>query len=154
MPLTSEQLSFLNRFLGTDVGTASDDNTSDEAADVDVMAIWRKAKESTDQSIANLQKALKSYSHPDLDRIADAGLNGITDTNQTGIMRALIEYSAAPAHKKESASAKLVAQTDAYASFLENSALINLAEQNPFGVRVEIRRPLLATLTKIARIAA
>ena len=53
------------------------------------MEIWRDAKANVDTGIDQLQKSLKGIDHPDLNRIAEMGLNGITDGNQVALMKAL-----------------------------------------------------------------
>lgn len=155
MPLTPEQTRFIGKYLSARVTGSENDTPAGEQIDsVDLMAIWRTAKESTDAGISALQAALKSVGHPELDGIADAGLNGIADGNQTAMIRAIMDYNAASIEKKDAAAGKLLAAIDSYRGFLESSKLIPLAENNPFGIKVSIRKPLSAALTKIAKAAA
>lgn len=156
MPLTPQQMAFVNAYLRPAASAAASpaEVADDHENAPSLLPIWRKAKESTDGSISALQKALKGYAHPDLDRIADFGLNGITEGNQVAMMRALMEYDSAPAEKKGAAGSRLLSQVDAYRSFLDRSELITLVEKNPLGVAVTIRKPLSAALQKIAKAVA
>ena len=88
-----------------------------------------------------------------MENIADAGLNGVTEGNQTAILRALMEFRTAPPTDRTKQAAALVQQVDAYRSFLDGNQGIALCEKNPFGVTVAIRAPLAAALDKSAAIA-
>lgn len=146
MALTESQRDFVEIFV---LGRPAPVDTGGD----DPLAVWNTARESTDAGISALQAVLRSYKHPDLDNIADAGLNGVTEGNQTAIMRALMDFrAAAPADRAKKAAA-LVQQVDAYRGFLDGSKVITLCEKNPFGVSVAIRAPLGAALDKIAAIA-
>lgn len=115
---------------------------------VDPLAIWNRAKERSDTAIDLLQKALKGHAHPDLDRIADYGLNGLTEGNQVGLMKRLMEYRSAPAGARGDAAKLLVEQAREYRAFLATNEVIDLCERNPF-VTVDIRGPLEAGLQEI-----
>ncbi|MDK3073609.1 hypothetical protein QO034_10845 [Sedimentitalea sp. JM2-8] len=147
MALTESQRDFVEIFV---LGRSAPIDTGGD----DPLAVWNSAKESTDAGISALQAAIRSYKHPDLDNIADAGLNGVTEGNQTAMMRALMEFrGAAPADRAKKAVA-LVQQVDAYRGFLDSNRVIALCERNPFGVSVPIRAQLGAALDRIAAIAA
>ncbi len=127
---------------------------AEEPAAHDPLKIWRDAKELADFGVSDLQKALRGIDHPDLKRIAEMGLNGITDGNQVALAKALFEYNSAQGPARDKSAEKLRAQVGAYRSFISNSNLITLCEQNPFGVSVSIRAPLDAALTRIERVLA
>ena len=74
------------------------------------MKLWRVGKEATDKSLSALQSILKSKGMPDLDRIADFGLNGLSDRNQTQLMKALFEYSSADSSKPSHAASALMSE--------------------------------------------
>lgn len=120
----------------------------------DPLETWRTAKEKVDVSISALQKALKGFSHPDLDRIAEFGLNGVSDGNQTAMNRALFEFNGAQGPDREKAGAKLVTEVAQYRQFLASNKIIDLCEQNPFGVAVDIKGPLKTALDDIEKAVA
>jgi hypothetical protein len=150
MSLTDAQYGFVARFI-LEKPPESPDRPA--AQGDDPLAIWQAAKERTDAGISALQVAMKSYRHPDLDNLADKGLNGVTGGNQVAMMRALMTYrSAAEADRAQAADA-LLKQVETYSSFIQGDRVIALCERNPFGVEVAIRAPLTAALDRIAGIA-
>ncbi|QYK41121.1 MAG: hypothetical protein KF887_17335 [Paracoccaceae bacterium] len=120
----------------------------------DPLDVWNAAKETTDAAIGALQARLGQIADPDLDRIARFGLNGITEGNQTALMKHLLDYRQASGDARAKAAAALRSQAAAYRSFLQSNELIDLCEKNPFGVAVDLRGPLGAALTEIERLAA
>ncbi|MEO0403040.1 MAG: hypothetical protein AAF214_11745 [Pseudomonadota bacterium] len=152
MSLNEQQKAFLTKHLKVafpDDATA-DDVTSAQSGTPKLLDIWRTAKERTDTGIAGLQTALKRFQSPVLDRIAEAGLNGISEGNSVGMMRAIMNYDAASPDTK----ANLMKQIDAYRAFLQGSTLVTLAESNPFGITVDIKAPLETALNDIAAAVA
>ena len=145
MPLTDIQKEFLKKYLNLAYSDASVTVSKDKLLD-----IWRAAKEQTDAGVSDLQKALKRHKSAELDRIAEAGLNGITEGNSVAMMGALMEYDAAGGPEKSAAGSKLLKQVEAYRNFLDHSPLVALAEDNPFGVAVVVKAPLHAALNGIA----
>jgi hypothetical protein len=123
-------------------------------ADADPLTIWNAAKEATDGAISALQSKIRQFPDPDLERIAEMGLNGITQGNQTAMMKQLFEFRQVDATARPKAAAALQAQCNEYRTFLADSALITLCEQNPFGVTVDLRKPLGKALDQIERVAA
>ncbi|OBY25965.1 hypothetical protein [Leisingera sp. JC1] len=124
-----------------------------EAPQADVMAIWQAAKEEADRGISDLQAALRSQNHPVLAQIADAGLAGATDGNQTALMKALFEMKSATGEARKAAAQALLAQVAAYGKFLKDDPVIALVEDNPFGISAPVRAPLGNALRQIAGIA-
>ncbi|UWQ26014.1 hypothetical protein K3553_06030 [Leisingera aquaemixtae] len=124
-----------------------------EAPQADVMEIWQAAKEDVDRGVSELQAALRSQNHPVLAQIADAGLAGVTDGNQTALMKALFEMKAATGEARKAAAQALLAQIAAYLKFLRNDPVITMVEDNPFGVSVPVKAPLTSALRQMADIA-
>lgn len=120
---------------------------------VDAMAVWRSAKEQADTGIAQLQTALRGYDNPDLWRIADMGLNGITDGVQTGLMAALFDFQRATAGDRAKVAQVLVQRIAECRKKIEGDPVITLCEANPFGVTVSIRAPLGAALAELDNLA-
>lgn len=123
------------------------------APKADPMVVWRDAKETVDVSISSLQSALRGIDDPDLKRIADAGLNGITDGLQTRLMAALFDYNASSGDGRAKAAATLRSRAAELRKMIEGDPIIALCEDNPFGVKVAIRGPLGAALTELESIA-
>lgn len=124
-----------------------------EAPLPDVMEIWQAAKEDVDRGISELQAALRSQNHPVLAQIADAGLAGAADGNQTALMKALFEMRSATGDARKKAAQALLAQVAAYGKFLKSDPVIALVEDNPFGISAPVKLPLGTALRQIAEIA-
>lgn len=122
--------------------------------DADPLTIWNTAKEATDGAISALQSKIRQIPDPDLERIAEMGLNGITQGNQTALMKHLMEFRQVDATARPKAAAALQAQCKEYRAFLADSELVTLCEQNPFGVAVDLRKHLGKALDEIDRVAA
>ena len=124
-----------------------------EQTQADPMEIWQAAKEDVDRGVSSLQDALKAQNHPVLAQIADAGLAGATDGNQTALMKALFEMKSATGDARKAAAQALLAQIAAYLKFLKDDPVITMVEDNPFGVSVPVKAPLTAALRQMADIA-
>ena len=123
------------------------------AQDGPLLPIWLDAKETVDDQIGKLQVALKGFDDPDLNRIAEYGLNGISGKNSVGLMTALREADAPGGG--DGARKKLSAAIESYQSFLRSNKIVALIDTNPFGISIAVRSTLggaLDTLSK--RIAA
>lgn len=124
-----------------------------EQTQADPMEIWQAAKEDVDRGVSSLQDTLKAQNHPVLAQIADAGLAGVTDGNQTALMKALFEMKSATGDARKTAAQALLAQIAAYLKFLKDDPVIAMVEENPFGVSVPVKAPLTAALRQMADIA-
>jgi hypothetical protein len=124
---------------------------AEPAAVVDVLGIWREAKESVDDGISKLQSALRGYGVPALERIAEFGLNGVTEGNQTALAKALFDFRAATGADRPRFASALAAQVGTYAQFLSSDPVIELVENNPCGVAVPLRATLGGALREIAK---
>lgn len=141
------------RTLTQDLLAAEQGGSGGSAPKADPMVVWRDAKEGVDVSIGALQSALRGIDDPDLRRIADAGLNGITDGLQTRLMAALFDYNSASGEGRAKAAVALRGRAAELRKMIESDPIIALCEDNPFGVKVAIRGPLGAALTELETIA-
>ena len=157
MSLTDVQSRFLRLYLGAAMPgdpAPAEDATGGTGPSVDPMEIWREAKEAVDNAIERLRSALKSSGDAALERIADYGLNGLSDGNQTALMRRLFDYRSASADTRDTLAGPLVAEIAKYREMLFASPVIDLCERNPFGVAVAIRKPLDTALDRIEKSVA
>lgn len=150
MPLSNTQREFVEKFLGVVPDKAASTDARD-AEKLDPLSRWREGKERADQSIAALQQALKHQNIPALNRIADFGLNGLSDRNQTSLMKALFEFSNADPKSRKEEGQRLSEQVSAYRKMIETDEVLQLCENNPFGLSVDIRGPLLSALDHIEK---
>lgn len=119
----------------------------------DPQVVWREAKETVDGAISQLQAKLMGFKDPVLDRIAEYGLNGLTEGHQTALQKALFEFKDATGAEKAQAAKALAEQAQSYKSFVTSNRVMALCEKNPFGVAVPIRQELGAALDRIAQLA-
>jgi hypothetical protein len=124
------------------------------APTLDALAVWRDAKEACDVGISALQQKILSFDDPDLRRIAEFGLNGVTDGVQTGLMAALFTYNSTSGADRIKAAATVAARAADARKVLEGDQIIALVEDNPFGVKVDIRGTLGAALRQLEALAA
>jgi hypothetical protein len=141
------------KVLNQDLIAAEQIVTKPKASPVDALAIWRGAKEGCDKGIAALQQALRGHDDADLARIAEMGLNGVTDSVQVGLMTALFTFQSAAGEARTKAAQVLVQRAAECRSAIDNNPVIALCENNPFGIAVSIRAPLGAALSELEDLA-
>jgi hypothetical protein len=144
MEYDKEKRDWLNRVLGIQLG-GSDGGKSIGP----LMPVWLDAKEEVDARLGKLQSSLRGYDNPDLNRIAEFGLNGVTGTRSVGLMTALREADAAGADAKT--RKKLADAVSAYRGFLDTSDVVDLIDDNPFDVAIGLKATLGRALDAIAR---
>lgn len=125
-------------------------NAANEAPNGAVpLEIWRSAKEQADKGISALQNALRAEDHPATKRIADLGLNGLSDeTLQTRMMTALMDYSNDPRSPKKADALGSVVKD--YRKFLV-SPIVQHCDANPFGVKLDLGPILGKALDQIEK---
>jgi hypothetical protein len=115
-----------------------------------LMPIWLDAKEAVDAGIGKLQDALRNADDEDLQQIAEFGLYGATQGETVRLMAALRDADGGGAE----ALPKLLDAVHDYRDFLEGAPIVDLIEDNPFGVAVPLRKTLGAALAELERRAA
>lgn len=119
------------------------------------LVLWREAKEAVDVGISQLQSALRGIGHPATTRIAEFGLNGLTEGGEnTKLMAALMGLERAAGGDRTKAAAAVAAAAQAYRGFLAGNPVVPLVESNPLNVRIDIRGTLGAALDRILADAA
>jgi hypothetical protein len=110
------------------------------------------ALESAGKQIEALKKALVATGDPDLLRIADLGLNALTAGHRTSVQAALLDARGASQQEREAAVAKVAAAASAFLDHLDD-AIFEACDDNPFGVKVKLRKTLGNPLRKLAAAA-
>lgn len=105
----------------------------------DLLPVWNATREDLDRQIELLKAALRSFRHPDLDRIAEVGFNAFTDGRNTKLMAALFDFKQSPTPQ---AAAKVEAAITRYEELLGSGSVLDDYDDNPFGVRVTLRQTL------------
>ena len=145
---------WVKRVLGVDAGIAAalPGPSGLNAADFDPGALWREAKEATDERLNILAGKLRNTGDPDLVRIADFGLFGISNGGKginVALNKAMVEYAAAAGDRRAQAAAKLCKAAQEYRATLASNEAVKLVDNNPFGVDVAVLATLGAALDRI-----
>ena len=112
-----------------------------------LLSIWRDAKERVDGNIGALQASMRKMTGvPQLAKLADSGLNGLTDKRSVGMMVALMEADNGNAGKLRKATA-------AFRTFLASDVAASI-DNNPFHIAVGLAGTLGAALDEIDRRSA
>lgn len=113
------------------------------------LPVWRDARDTTGQQIGALQLFLKGTDLSLYEKIADAGLNGVTDGELTKMQAALMGFAMNPGEATAAKARKAAANMRV---FLNDNPVLPLLERNPFGVTVAVRATLGTALDRIERI--
>ena len=136
---------WIKRVLGVDPA-----NSTETASPAELGAMWRDAKEATDQALNQLAGKLQATGDPDLVRIAEYGLFGIGGGRgiNVALNRALLEYGAAAPERRQNAARQVRKAVAAYRDALGGEG-VRLIDSNPFGVNVAMRNRLGTALDRI-----
>jgi hypothetical protein len=153
MPATASQNAWIERVLGYRFANAPQRRLSRKppSAYVSIRGreIWRAAREKVGTEITALEQHLRAMPDPEMQRIATFGLNGATGKLSVGLLAALSEADGVPPEQQPTARKKARAIVADYQTFLRESRLVRLLDENPFGVPVTIRATLGNALTEI-----
>ncbi|KQP38986.1 hypothetical protein [Pseudorhodoferax sp. Leaf274] len=131
-------------------GPAGPSGAAVKAAAKACLETWLQAKEAADVGLSRLQSALKSAGDPALQRIAEYGLAGVSRGLQVGLRVALQEFALATDRDKQAPAAqRLRASVGDFRRFLATDPAVQLCDENPFDISVELRPTLGAALRRI-----
>jgi hypothetical protein len=136
---------WIKRVLGVDLPAAG----SAAGPRAKLMPVWTDAKEAVDSGIDKLQQALRAADDDDLRQIAEFGLFGATQGQTVRLMAALREADSG----RDGALPKVRDAVQDYRDFLDAAPIVDLIEDNPFGVSVPLRKMLGAALAELERLA-
>lgn len=141
---------WVKRVLGLDLAGPG---TTAPQERVDLNAIWRDAKEATDQQLNVLAGKLRATGDPDLIRIADLGLFALGGGRgiNVALRKALFEYQAASTERREAAARGVRKAVADYRAAIAGNEGVRLIDRNPFGVAVELGSRLGSALDRIER---
>jgi hypothetical protein len=145
---TEEQNGWVKQTLGIDVGGQA----AAASPPIDAGTLWREAKEATDARLGQLASKLRGTGDPDLVRIADFGLFGISGGGKgvnVALNKAMIEYAGSGAEKRPQAAQLLRKAVQQYRATLAANEAVRLVDNNPFGVDVAVAATLGAALEQI-----
>lgn len=141
-----EKDAWVSRVLGITLGAAP--AAAQTGVSAPLLPLWTAAKDRADAGIAQLQAALRAADDDDLEQIAEFGLFSVTQGQAVKLIAALLEADAAPS---PATHGKLRTALDNYRDFLDGAPIVDLVEDNPFGVSVPLRATLGAALDEMER---
>ena len=150
MAVDANKAQWMQRVLGVRVGAAAGAAAAPGGPRPKLTPIWMGAKEEIDAGISKLQDALRKTADDDLVQIAEFGLYGATQGETVKLMAALRVADGG----SEGALSKLLDAVGDYRDFLDGAPIVELIEDNPFGVKVPIRKTLGAALDELERLAS
>ena len=120
-----------------------------------MLPIWRTAKDQANDQLGQLQDAMKQSGVPIFERIADAGLNSVTETRLVAFQVGLLELDAAAGgNSRSKAEEKLRTAMQEMRSFVDTSPVLPLLDKNPLKIPVKLRATLTKALDDIDRALA
>jgi len=158
--LTREQIDFLQTFLNIQVAAAAGADMTDPDPDLanftpeNPADIWIDARSQVDAMMAGFRSRVAAFDDPNLKRIADFGLDGMTQGNNTALMGALVSYRLAGQADRAKAQKAVRQGISEYRKFLSSNALIALCDNNPFGPNLNVSGTLIGALDKMDRAIA
>ena len=118
------------------------------------MPIWRDARDETGDQFNKLSDAMRKHGMPLFRRIADRGLNGITETRLVAMQEALMELDSAAGEKRPAAVDKVKAAIADMRGFIQSNPVLPILERNPLKVPVTLRATLTGALDAIDKVLA
>lgn len=122
-----------------------------EAAWTAARQSWVEATDSVNDQISMLVKQLKASSDPDLESIAEFGLNALTANLRTPLEVAIREVDACKDGDRQAAVAKAIQAVQAIEAHLSSDERVLVCDENPFEVPVSIRATLGSALAKMSQ---
>lgn len=157
---TEEQVAWVERVLGVTLGRGQSDTgvqpnpgPRKRLPAAELLALFRDAKEDVDAGLSKLQAELRATGDEDLVRIADYGMFGMTNGEGVGLIKTLMDLRGTTPDKQEALSKTVRDAATAYKSAVFKHVLVDLVDENPFGVDVGIKAKLGPALDTIARAA-
>ena len=157
-----DQVEQLLRELGTE-GSGSPPSSSSELSP-DFANQWTEAKskyddanEQVNRQLEQLRSALQSSGDPDLEKIADMGLNAVTADFRVPMQAALLNVDRASGEGMRKAIADAREAVTEFYDHIENDERVEVCDDNPFedeGVKVSIRGTLGVALADLNKVLA
>jgi hypothetical protein len=146
MAVTKSMTDWVQRVLDVDVRTH--DSSANQSGSV--RSIWTQAKDAIDTRLEVLGQTLRKYNDEQLNRIAEYGLFGLTEGGTTvGLISAMLEYDSATGARRETAAAVLRKAIQGYRGAMQGNRVMQLVDNNPFGVKVGLVATLDSALRQI-----
>jgi hypothetical protein len=131
---------WVKRVLGVDLANPPGDTRALNGS----VAAWRDALARADQQAAALQNVLRQTGDPDLQDIAEFGLNAMTANHRIKIQAALMEIERGQAPPP--VVRKALDLTGSLRAHIAADARFAACDSNPFGVAISFRETLLPPL--------
>lgn len=147
--LSDQQYSFIDQFvMKLPVREAAQDAENAGAHDLDaVLRDWQASLEAVDTRISRLCQFLIATGDAELKQIAEFGLNAVTGNHKVRLQAALIDLRGGDLPK---AVAKALPLVQGFRNHVAKSDTVAACDENPFGIKVEMRATLGPALDRLA----
>jgi hypothetical protein len=162
--LVEARQQWVSRVLGVSIEAVTDADPDEATAPSATSAFrdhwqpvreaWIDASYDSDQQVAALQAALQKSGDEDLDGIAEVGLEDLIDGHKRPLMDALLQIEAADSAKLATVAPRVLAQVQAFRSYLTTDPRIAACDSNPFGVAVSLRETMGTALADMETVLA
>jgi hypothetical protein len=115
---------------------------------------WQSASDTVDGQMTQLQAALRGSDDPELQEIAETGVNAVTGDLKVPLMAVILDVTRATGPGLKASAEKARGIVTAFQSYLEGEGTVAACDQNPFGLTVTIRKSLGAALAQMDKILA
>ena len=141
---------WVRRVLGVDVPAQAGTAPDARGAIMRAVAEWNNTTQEVGRQVESLRKVLLASTDPELHRIAEFGLNGITGKLRVGLETALREVAVATPDARPNAAAKVAQAAAALRGFLATDRRIAACDACPT-VPVSLRATFSAGLDSLDR---
>ena len=131
------------------LATLAGGGTQEETADGDPVTVWTAAVQTTGTTVDALRTTLVSAGNAELRRIATAALDGVLSAEQAAVTKAVDDWNRAEPDARATLAKAVTAEVRALRQALASSEIVKLAENNPFGVTMNISAPMTRALDQI-----
>lgn len=125
------------------------EEAAQEADPAELMRLFTDAIGAVGVQLDGLRKALMASGDPELKQIAEFGLGALTAGHRTRLQASLMEARGTSGDKRAAALAKVATNASAFLDHLEDQRF-DAVDQNPFGVKVTVRKTLGGALRTLA----
>lgn len=121
-------------------------------SNVDVLAVWRDAKDSADEQLERFVKELRKTDDEYLVKIAEKGVHGLVEGPSrvyVTLTASLMDYRSAQGDAKEKARKKVLDAVKSYREFLKASGFLAVCDTNELCGPLTIRDTLHSALDEL-----
>ncbi len=114
-------------------------------------AMWKQASEAVVGQLGKLDAKLRQLNEPDLKKIADKGIQGVTQKLRSELASSLALFDQASQEDRAQMGKQVQKQIAVVAQFITSDRRVKMLDTNPFAVPVTIQKTVGDALVKIKK---